>query len=30
MTAQAEEHQVSLAEERAKNEQLVKALQEVG
>ena len=30
MTAQAEEHQVFLAEERAKNEQLVKALQEVG
>lgn len=30
MTAQAEEHQVSLAQEQAKNEQLVKALQEVG
>eukprot|EP00891_Asterochloris_glomerata_P009925 jgi/Astpho2/9925/Aster-06632 len=28
MTAQAEEHQVSLAQEQAKNEQLVKALQE--
>ena len=30
MTAQAEENQVSLAQEQAKNEQLVKALQEVG